>query len=340
MDRHKQILAALFSLVVIGFFIWALLPKDNYSDKISETLKTDKQKADVIFKDAALSEVYDGIKYWELIAKTAVINQSIGIANLSIVDGLFFDKGRPTIKFLAPSAIWQIKKNEILLNDPIGYDIKFEKFIKDTLAKSKDLSNLRSVFHLPEKAGEKFEGFWFSAKNLNWKLSTKKLICSGAISLTKGDVIIDAEKLDADVGLEKVLLTGHPSGKIFTDSRKINITADNFMVDSSQDKITANQKVLITRKGSNITSSKAVYDQKQGIFYLYGGVSLSDGKINAYSNNASYDTKNNKIIMTDGAKAKRDSNEISGDKISILIGQNKILIEGRSRAKIKEAEIK
>jgi lipopolysaccharide transport protein LptA len=339
MDRRKQILTALFVLIVFGFFVWALLPKDNLSDKISETLKTDKQKADVIFKDATLSEVYDGIKYWELIAKNAVINQSIGVADLSVVDGLFFDKGRPTIKFLAPSAIWQMQKNEILLNDPIGYDVKFEKFIKEALSKTKDLSKLRSVFHLPEKAGEKFEGFWFSAKNLNWKLSTKKLICTGAISLTKGDAVIDSEKLDADVGLQKVLLTGHPSGNIFNDSRKIKITADRFMVDSYQDEITADQNVVIIRNGSKIAATKAVYDQKQGIFNLYGDVFLTDGQITAYSKNATYDTKSNKIVLTEGAKAKRASNEVYGDKISILLGQNKILIEGRTKAKIKEKEI-
>jgi lipopolysaccharide transport protein LptA len=339
MDRRRQIITALSALVVIGFFVWALLPKDNFSEKVSEKLKMDKQKADVVFKDATLSEVYDGIKYWELIAKTAVINQSLGVANLSAVDGLFFDRGRPTIKFLAPSAVWQINKNEILLNDPIGYDVKFEKFIKDALAKAKDLSNLRSVFHLPEKVGKKYEGFWFSAKNLNWKLSTKKLICSGAISLTKGDVIIDSEKLDADVGLEKVLLTGHPSGNLFTDSRKINITADKFMVDSYQDMITADQNVIIKRNGSKIAATKAVYDQKQGLFKLYGGVSLTDGKITAYSKTASYDTKSNKIILTEGAKAKRDENEVFGDKMSILLGQNRVIIEGRTKARIKETEI-
>jgi lipopolysaccharide transport protein LptA len=339
MDRRKQILTALSVLIVIGFFIWALLPKDNFSDKIMEKLKKDKQKADVMFKDAVLSEVYDGVKYWELIAKTAIINQSLGVANLSIVDGLFFDKGRPTIKFLAPTAVWRINENGIILNDPIGYDIKFEKLVKAELEKVKDLSRLRSVFHLPRQTGENKEAFWFSAKNLDWRLSTKKLICTGAITLTKGDMIIDSEKLNADVGLENVILTGHPSGKIFTDSRKINITADSFMVDSHQDIITADQNVIITRNGSKITGNKAVYDQKQGNIQMSGDVFLTDGIINAYSKNASYDTKNGKIVLTDGAKAKRDENEVYGDKITVLLGQNKIVIEGRTKARIKEKEI-
>lgn len=340
MFNVKKLFTYIIAIIITGFFIWALLPKDNFSDKVSAKLDKEKQKADVIFKDATLAEVYDGVKYWELIANNAVINRSIGKADLSVVDGLFFDNGQPTIKFLAPSAIWKIDQNEIYLSNPIGYDIKYEKIIKDELAKVKDITKLHSVFHLPERIGDKYEGYWFSAKNLNWKLSTKKLLCSGAISLTKGNIVINAEKLEADVGLEKVLLTGHPSGEIFSDSKKIFIVADTFFVDSFQDIMTADQNVTITRNGSKITTTKAVYDQKKGFAELSGDVFLTDGKIKAYSKNASYDTINNRIDLKGTAKANRDGNEIFGEKMTILLGQNKIIIEGRSKAKIKEMELK
>ena len=339
MDKFKTTITACIALIMVGFFVWALLPKDNFSDKISEKLNKEKEKADVVFKDATLAEVYDGIKYWELIAKNALINKSIGKADLFIVDGLFFDKGNPTIKFLAPSAIWKINKNEIFLSNPIGYDIKYEKTIKDELAKVKDIAKLRSVFHLPTRIGEKYEGYWFSAKNLNWKLSTKRLICSGAISLTKGNIVINAEKLEADVGMENVLLTGNPSGEIFTDSKKVNIVADTFFVDSYRDVITADQNVVITRNGTKINTTKAVYDQKQALAELFGDVLLTDGKIKAYSKNASYDTNNNKITLIEKAKAIRDGNAVFGDKITVLLGQNKVIIQGRTKATIKEKEL-
>jgi lipopolysaccharide transport protein LptA len=257
-----------------------------------------------------------------------------------VVDGLFFDKGRPTIKFLAPTAVWRINKNEIYLSNPIGYDIKFEKIIKDELAKVKDITRLHSVFHLPEKIGEKYEGYWFSAKNLNWSLSTKKLFCSGAITLTKGDMVINAENLEADVGLKNVILTGHPSGEIFADGKKIIILADSFFVDSYKDMITADRNVIITRNGSRITATRAAYDQRQGVVRLYGNIFLTDGQITASSKNASYDTKNNRITLTEEAKAKRGGNEVYGDSILVLLGQNKIIIKGRTKAKIKETEIK
>ena len=340
MDKLKSLIILFICLILVGFFMWAMLPRDDYTKKVSEKLKSEKKKADVIFKDATLAEVYEGIKYWELVAKSSVINNSIGKADLTIVDGLFFEKGKPTIKFLAPTAVWHIKKNDILLNDPIGFDIKYENIVRSELAKVNDITRLRSVFHLPGKVGNKYEGYWFAAKNLNWRLSTKKLICTGSITLTKGDILINSEKLMADVGLENVVLTGHPSGEIYSDSRKVDISADRFLVDSYKDIITADQNVVITRNGSRITATKAVYDQKAGIIVLSGDVFLTDGTIKAYSKNASYDINSNRISLLDKAKANRDGNEVYGEKMTILLGQNKIMIEGRAKAKIKESELR
>ena len=78
---------------------------------------------------------------------------------------------------------------------------------------------------------------------------------------------------------------------------------------------------------------------KNSNIQMSGDVFLTDGIINAYSKNATYDIKNGKIVLTDGAKAKRDENEVYGDKITVLLGQNKIVIEGRTKARIKEKEI-
>jgi len=340
MNKLKTLITVFIALVMIGFFVWAVLPKDNFGDKISDKLKKEKEKADVVFKDATLSEIYDGVKYWELVSKHSVINRSIGVANLNVVDGLFFDKGRPTIKFLAPSAVWRIKKNEIYLTDPIGYDVKYEKIIKAELEKVKDISRLRSVFHLPASAGKKYEGYWFSAKNLEWKLSTKKLFCSGAISLTKGNFVINSEKLESDTGLEKVLLTGKPSGEILVDNEKVTIVADTFFVDSVLNIISAEQNVTITKSKVKITAARAVYDQKLDTFDLFGDVFLTDGEITAFSKDASYDIKNNKVILMNKAKAIRNGNEVYGEKMSVFLGQNRIIVEGRTKAKIKETEIR
>jgi len=340
MNRTKNYVTFFVILIMIGFFVWAILPKDDFSKKVSETLKKEQEKADVLFKDATLAEIYDGVKYWELIAKSATINKSTGVADLSNVDGVFFDKGRPTMKFIAPSAVWHIDKNEIRLKNPIGYDSRSEKLIKTELAKVNDLSKLYSLFYLPESSTSKFEGYWFFAKNLNWKLATKKLLCTGSISLTKGNVKIFAEKLESDVGLNKVVLTGNPRAEVKSDSTKINTSAKMFYVDSSSDIILADQNVVITRDKAKIRTSRSNYNPKKRLMELRGDVYITDGPLTAYSRTAYYDIKASTVILTDKAKAKRGGNEVYGQKITILLGQNKIIVEGRSKAKIKEAEIK
>jgi lipopolysaccharide transport protein LptA len=267
-----------------------------------------------------------------------VINKTLDISDLTDVDGLFYDKGKPTLKFLAPTAVWHMNANEIYLNDPIGYDIKLEKTIRSKLEAMKGAKNLRSIFHLPTKFSDKYEGYWFSAKNLNWKLSTKKLICNGSITLTKGDLLINAEKLEADVGMEKAHLTGKPSGDVYSDGKSVHIAADSFFIDSSKDIVVAEPNVTITRKGSKITAGKAVYNQKNGIITLFGDVFLTDDQISAYSKNASYDTLNSKVTLLEKAKAVRGKNEVYGDKIQVLLGQNKIVIQGHSKAMVKGTE--
>ncbi len=339
MDKLKTLLTAFAFALIAGFFVWAMLPRDNFSDKISEQINKDKEKADVIFKDATLSEIYDGVKYWELVSNTSVVNKSTGISNLSDVDGLFFSSGKPAIKFLAPSAVWLMDKNEIQLVDPIGYDVKMEKRVKAELAKVKDIKKLYSVFHLPEKAGEAFDGYWFQSKRLHWTLSTKKLICEGSIYLTKGDVVVKAEKLEADVGMENVILTGNPSAKILTDGESINITANKFIIESSTDRIFADSNVKMINGGSRISSSNAIYDQRTASIALTGDVFLTDSKIQAFSKLANYDIRGKKVVLNEKAKAKRDGNEVYGDKMTVFLGQNRIVINGKTKANIQKMDI-
>jgi len=341
MNRSKGIIPALaVVLIIIGFFVWAITFKDNYREDITEKIQKEKSKADVIFKAATLAEIVDGIKYWELIAKDAAINKSTGTAKLVTVDGLFYDSGKPTVKFLAPSATWMINNNEIYLVDPIGYDIKSEKIIKGELAKVKDRSKLFSIFNLPVKAGKAYEGYWFQAKNLNWKLATKKLVCTGAISLTKGNAVMSAEKLEADVGLEKVRLTGNPTAEIIADPEKISITAKEFNIDSTTDTIIAEKDVVISRGAARILTGRSEYFQDKDIVQLSGYVNITENEIAAFARTALYDIKGTTIVLNDNAKATRGGNAIYGEKMTIFLGSNKIIVEGGTKATIKEAEIK
>ncbi len=331
----------LICAIFIGFFIWAMLPRDDFSKKVSDTLQNEQKKADVIFKDATLAEVYDGVKYWELVAVRAVVNKSTGRADMVDVNGLSFDNGKPTIKFLAPSALWNINKNEIYMKDPIGYDASFEEQLKERILKGKKSSDRISYFHLAQKGkGEAFGGFWFQAKNLNWKLTTKKLLCHGAISLTKGNVVISSEDLESDVGMQKVRLTGHPSAEVAADPSPIIMNADEMLVDSSANTVTARNKVHITRNGSDIVADASTYSQSSNKVTMTGNVRINDGEIHAWSRSASYDIAGKLVTLTEDARAERNGNKIYGDRMTLYLGLNKIVVEGRSKATVKEVEVK
>jgi lipopolysaccharide transport protein LptA len=335
MDR-RSIITAFFILVIASFFVWALLPRPDINTIIAEKIKDEGNKADVMFKDATLAEIYDGIKYWELVSKTSLINKSTGKADLTTVDGLFFDKGQATLKFLAPTAIWAMKSNEILLFNPVGYDIKHEKQIIAMLNGTKDG---RSVFHLSEKKN-RLDGYWFQAKNLNWKLETKRLQCKGSIFLTKGNATITSDKLEADVGLEKVKLSQNPSAEVKLKDEIVLIRAKEFMIDSAEDTIIAKDNVVLTSSSSVIKTSLCVYHQSLGTMHLAGEVFIADGQIKAYSKTADYDILAKKVTLFEDAKVVREGNEIYGQKMVIYLGENRVIVQGRSKAKVQEVDIK
>ena len=122
--------------------------------------------------------------------------------------------------------------------------------------------------------------------------------------------------------------------------RAIIMNADRFLVDSSKDVVIAEKNVKIIRSKAQITSAMSIFDQKNDIVNMTGGVNLTDPPIVAFAISADYDIGSKRVALYGGAKAKRDANELSGDKITVYLGQNRLVVEGGTKAKIKEVEIK
>ena len=216
MKIGSRIALLVFIAFIGGLFYWALFsPKEDVSKRIYKTLQEQEKRADLSFKDVTFEEVVAGVKYWQLKAKSAMVNKSTGIATLKDSRGDFFKKGKPVLRFRSPAALWDMKKKEILLDKPLGYDVKLERKITDLL---KTLTKSRfSIFNLPKIYKTGF-GYWFQAKNLSWKLADERLLCTGGIVLNKGEVTGYSEKLEGDVALESILLRGDP---------KLVVTPDN-----------------------------------------------------------------------------------------------------------------
>jgi len=338
-----RVFKLLFFLVLIIFvgslLYWSVFtPKEDVSQRIYKTLKEQEKRADLFFKQVSFEEVASGIKYWKLLAETAMVNKSTGIATLQKAEGTFFKKGKAVLKFRSPAAMWDMKKKEIYLDKPLGYDILLERKISSLIKTiGKEPS---SIFNFPKifRAGE---GYWFQANNLSWKLADEQLICTGGIVLHKGEVTGNSETLRGDVALEKVSLEGNPritirSGKI----APVTVEADAFEVLNSQDTIYAQGNPRVTWEDSKVTSEKAKYIQADSKLALDGSVKVDYKDIQASGNSASYFTESQQIMLEGNAQAQQGQNQLSGEKVMVSLKDRKIYLLGKSRVTITEEKLK
>jgi len=333
-----RLILIVFTLFIIGIFFWALYsPKEEITEKIYKTLKEQEKKADLSFKTVALEEISNGVKYWELTAQTAVMNKSSNLATLKEVNGTFFKQGKPVLRFKSPAALWDMKKNEIFLDQPLGYDAllerRFSSLIK-TLVKPK-----LSIFNLPETY--KKLGYWFQAKNLSWKLTDQKLICTGGIELNKGAVTGKADKLEGDVALEKIILSGKPIISISPNHETpATVEADSFTVISAEDLILAQGNPVIYWEKAVVTATDIKYLQNEKVLKLNGKVRINYDDLQAWGDNASYDTTSQIIFLEGHAYARQIGNELKGEKVIVSLKDKKISVQGRGKFVITEEELK
>lgn len=337
MKLSYKIILVIAVVFVIGIIYWALYsPKPDVSERI-KTLKEQEKRADLAFKDVTFEEVVAGVKYWQLKAKTATDNKTTGVATLKDSKGTFFKKGRAVLSFRSPAALWDKKEKEILLDKPIGYDVKLERKISSLIQRLK--KSRLSIFNLP-KIYKKGLGYWFQAHNLSWKLSDQKLICTGGIVLNKGEVTGYAEKLESDVGLEKVLLEGNPKIVITPNGvSSITIEAEVFEIVSAQDIILARGNPKIFWQEAIITAKGLKYLQQKSILKLDGNVAIDYKDIQAWGSSGDYITEQEKVILKGEAKAQQGENVLSGEKVQVSLRNNKISVLGKGKVVITEEEL-
>lgn len=335
MSWSSRIIFSLTAIFLLGIFGWALLaPKEDISRKINRTIKEQSRQADLAFKGVAFEEISSGIKYWQLKAKNASVNNSSGLASLQEVTGTFFKNNRPVLRFISPAALWDMKKKEIYLDKPIGYDIILEKKVPALLRAQKN--NELSIFNLP-KLSSKDRGYWFQAKNLSWKLDDKKLLCTGGIVLRKGEVTGLADKLESDVGLEKIRLEGSP--KIIITPEKlapITLEAAVFEVISDQDKVVAEGAPVITWGEAKINAKGLVYSQISQLLEMTGDVVVNYKDIQAWGDSARYQTTKDLLVLSGNARAVQGENRLQGDQVIVSLGDQTISVVGQGKVIISE----
>jgi len=335
--RYLPLAVAL--LFISGLFYWALfMPKPEIGQRIYDTIKQQEKEADLLFKQVIFEEVSDGRKYWQLAAETAMVNNNQGVASLQKVDGTFFKNGKAVLKFRSPAAVWDMKRKEIYLDNPIGYDVSLQGKIAD-LVKSLRKDPL-SVFNLP-RTYQKGAGYWFQARNLSWKLADQQLVCTGGIVLNKGEVTGHAERLEGDVGLEKIILKGKPYIVVQSPNTfPITVEAEAFEVRSAQDAFLAHGNPRIRWEAARVEAEQAGYFQSQKKLDLSGNVKLNYNDIYASGDSAAYFTQTQLVWLQGKARAEQGDNRLTGDKIAVSLKEKKISLMGKSKVVVTKEEMK
>lgn len=339
MKLSYRLILIIASLFLIWIFFWAIFsPKQEISERIYETIREQEKRADLAFKEVTFEEISEGKKYWQLKAVQATVNKSTQIATLKDAKGTFFKEGKAVLRFRSPAALWDMKDKEILLDNPLGWDVKLDKKIASlvkTLKKTKF-----SVFSLP-KLYKKSLGYWFQANNLSWKLADKKLLCTGGIMLTKGEITGYADKLESDVGLEQIKLEGNPRIVIEPQhSTPITLEAKVFEVISVEDRIIARGNPTITWQSATITAKNLEYLQAEEVLILKDRVSIVYNDIRAWGQSAKYLTEKGLITISGNARAKQGNNVLSGESVNVSLKDKKISVLGQGKVVITEEELK
>jgi len=339
MKFGNRIILIIFIVFIVGIFYWAIFsPKQDVSERIYQTLKEQEKRADLSFKDVTFEEVVAGVKYWQLQADTAMVNKSTGIATLKDANGSFFKKGKPVLLFRSPAALWDMKKKEIILDKPLGYDVNLERQISNLI---KTLKSPRlSVFNLP-KLYDQGLGYWFQANNLSWKLADQKLLCTGGIVLNKGEVTGYSDRLEGDVALESIVLEGKPK-IVVTPSKTTPITLEAavFEIASIENTISARGNPRIFWEEAVISADKLKYLQADEVLKLTDNVRVSYKDIQATGRSADYFTEENRIILQGDARAIQGENKLRGEKVVVSLKDKKISVMGRGKVVITEEEMK
>lgn len=302
MELIKKLLFLLFVLSILFLFVWALfIPKTQISQIIATAINSQSERSDLAFKGVVVSEISNGIKYWEIKAKTSDLNSDNNIAILKETNGSFYENNQAELNFISPEIVWEMNKKELKMKQPFGFDSKSKNKVKKILSDSR-----QNIFNFPSKNGA---GYYFKAKELTWKQKENKILCKGNIWFRKNNIIGNAQTLKSDIKFTHVLLGGDPN-IVITKPQITTIEAMYFEFDSPKDTIIARGDVTISSGSATAYGETGKYDLKKELVTLDGNVKLEQGESALTGEMITYSVK-------------KDRFEISG-KSKAIIGGNKL----------------
>ena len=230
-----------------------------------------------------------------------------------------------------------------IIQNPLGYDLVTEKDLKALQKLIGRQTKPKAIFNAAEKISGKISGAWFKANQLNWKLKTKKLFCDSGIVFNRSNMTIYANNLAGDVALNTLSLTGDPTALLImkdndTVPQTTTVKANEFSINSKENRISAVDQVRVTAQDSKITAQRAHYAGNSDKLILSGRVKVMHKDILAHCQQASFFPASETIVLEKRAWAIRGQNEVHGEKITINLKDAKISVAGKTKTVISDEE--
>jgi LPS export ABC transporter protein LptC len=303
---YKKITIILIVSFIVGIFYWAVfVPKDDVAEKISKTLEEQKQRADLFLRGVTFSETAEGQKYWEIKAISSKMNNDTGMADLIDVKGTFYSKGRPSMNFISPKVVWDMKDKKISIQSATG----FEKNYK------------------------------FETPLLCWGLESKLISAEGDVVFVGQNLTIRAKGMLADTLDDEISLFGKPTASVVFSDGTMSITSDMFNIKTKADHFSAIGSAYSKKGALEIFAGKISYYSLRSLAAAQDGVILYNLDIKASSDSALFDVKREKVSMKGRALASKGESRLSGENLVIDVKNNKILVKGRSKVFVGEETI-
>jgi LPS export ABC transporter protein LptC len=317
MDRISKLFPYLLLGFLIGIFLWAaFFPKTSIDQTINKTIEAQKTRSDLAFKKILLQEIVKGKKYWEIHAITAWMNNDLGAALLSSIEGVFLKDNKPSLRFTAPEANWDLKNQVINLKDPRGFNPKDDKLVM------------------------------LESETLQWRMADKKIASEGKVLVRQNQFVLKANNLEGDLGLKLLKLFNSPTALIYSHNRLVaSLEAKVFEFDSEKGifkalgGVVAHYTDSALRGPLTITSDQATYNPNFETLTFLNQVKITSIDINSKADAVALTVPEQLAAFNGNVELKYQGNQVIGNGVLVYFKTKKMKLLGKTNFKISEEQL-
>lgn len=170
LKKYKIAIAAV--IVLIGFFYWLLS-----DSQIVPLLEEDKNLPKAIMKGNTLLEDKDGKRSWELYVEEIEVDTKSNENILTGIKGKLYRENGTVIEIVAKNGRFNTESREVTLTGDIVASYS--------------------------------EGWQLKCRELNWNPNQGFIVAKGSVDVTKDNLQITGDEIEADRDMEKIKINGN-----------------------------------------------------------------------------------------------------------------------------------